>query len=79
MDQEQKRKQKTINEKEGNSIEINTKDSNSEVKSIKYLISISEKLFWIVNHLSVWMLLPIMVSIAASVMISGDSVEMTST
>ncbi len=82
MDQEQKRKQQNIDEKAGNSIEIDTKDSTSEVKSIKSiksLISISERLFWIVNHLSVWMLLPIMVSIAASVIISGNSVEMTST
>jgi amino acid transporter len=42
-------------------------------------VSISEKLFWIVNHLSVWMLLPIMISVAASVVISGNSVEIAIT
>jgi hypothetical protein len=45
------------------------------MKSIECFQRISEKIFWVVNHFSVWMILPIMSSLAAHLMIGNNLVE----
>jgi hypothetical protein len=62
---EEKRKQVSDLEKEDLAIPFDTKEPIQMMKSIGSLKYISEMVFWIVNHFSVWMFLPIMASIAA--------------
>ncbi len=55
------------------------KDAHETMKQrmnqIKFLEWVSEKMFWVVNHFSVWMILPIMSSLAAHLMIGNNLVE----
>ncbi len=66
--------------------EMNLKQANESLKDthetiketlnqIKFLEWVNEKIFWVVNHFSVWMILPMMSSLAAHLMIGNNLVE----
>ena len=64
---------------QGRKPELSLKESLNEtrtlMKSVESFQRISEKIFWIVNHLSVWLILPLVSSATAHILISNELVE----
>ena len=70
--QEMEDKNTDLKQREDKATRIET---HEKLKSFEILTMITEKAFWILNHLGLWMLLPLLATIAAHIFINNHLTE----